>query len=70
MDEDDLGATVDPAATPYLIDQLTDGLRQELGLNRPGAPREAPPSGAVIPLDRRPPAVAQAPVNASAGAGA
>lgn len=70
MDEDDLGATIDPAATPYLIDQLTEGLRQELGLNRPGAPREAASSGAIIPLDRRPPAAAQAPVNASAGAGA
>ncbi len=64
MDEDDLGATIDPAATPYLLDQITDGLRQEMGLARGQAPREAA-SGAVIPLDRRQPAV-----TASAGAGA
>ena len=27
MDEDDLGATVDPAATPYMLDSITDALR-------------------------------------------
>lgn len=80
MDEDDLGVTIDPAASPYLIDQLTEGLRQEIGLAPAKPPREAA-SGAVIPLDRRQPAAqsgvpsgihgpAQPPVTASAGAGA
>ncbi|WP_245930911.1 ATPase [Methylobacterium radiodurans] len=80
MDEDDLGATIDPAASPYLIDQLTEGLRQEIGLAQAKPQREAP-SGAVIPLDRRQPAAhagahagtqgpVQPPVTASAGAGA
>jgi hypothetical protein len=75
MDEDDLGATIDPAASPYLIEQLTEGLRQEIGLVQARPQREAP-SGAVIPLDRRQPTQAgaqgpaQTPVTASAGAGA
>lgn len=81
MDEDDLGATVDPAATPYMLDSITDALRQEMALTqtRPApediaaqaAPATPPaaqlqtPGGAVIPIDRRAPAQA-----ASAGAGA
>ncbi len=76
MDEDDLGVTIDPAASPYLIDQLTEGLRQEIGLASAKPQREAS-SGAVIPLDRRQPAqsgaqgpVQHPPVTASAGAGA
>ncbi len=75
MDEDDLGATIDPAASPYLIEQLTEGLRQEIGLVQARPQREAP-SGAVIPLDRRQPTQsgaqgpAQPSVTASAGAGA
>jgi hypothetical protein len=76
MDEDDLGATIDPAASPYLIEQLTEGLRQEIGLAQPRPQRDAP-SGAVIPLDRRQPVAqtglqgpVQPPVTASAGAGA
>lgn len=70
MDEDDLGAVVDPAATPYMLDQLTDALRQEIGLAPPKPAREAAATGAVIPMDRRPPASAPTPVPASAGAGA
>ena len=61
MDEDDLGARVDPAATPYMLDSITDALREEMGLQQKPAAREAA-SGAVIPMDRRP--------AASAGAGA
>ena len=63
MDEDDLGARVDPAATPYMLDSITDALREEMGLqHQKPAGREAAASGAVIPMDRRP--------AASAGAGA
>lgn len=71
MDEDDLGATVDPAATPYMLDSITDALREEMGLQqqKPAA-REAVASGAVIPMDRRPAASAPTAVPATAGAGA
>ncbi|KQO71757.1 ATPase [Methylobacterium sp. Leaf87] len=76
MDEDDLGATVDPAATPYMLDSITDALRQEIGLAQPKPPREAPEpqreanaaSGEVIPIDRRPPAQVTLPASAGAGA--
>jgi hypothetical protein len=75
MDEDDLGATVDPAATPYMLESITDALRQEMGFGQAKPTREAPEpqreapaaSGAVIPIDRRP---TQAVLPASAGAGA
>ncbi|MBX9930243.1 MAG: ATPase [Methylobacterium sp.] len=71
MDEDDLGATVDPAATPYMLDSITDAIREEMGLQQPKpAAREAAASGAVIPMDRRPAQSAPIPVPASAGAGA
>ena len=41
MDEDDLGATVDPAATPYMLDSITDALREEMALHQPrGVPNE------------------------------
>jgi hypothetical protein len=73
MDEDDLGATVDPAATPYMLDSITDALRQEIGLAQPKPPREANvASGEVIPIDRRPAGQAAIASNlpASAGAGA
>ena len=32
MDEDDLGATVHPEATPYMIESLAEAMRQEMGL--------------------------------------
>ncbi|KQT78719.1 hypothetical protein [Methylobacterium sp. Leaf466] len=78
MDEDDLGATVDPAATPYMLDSITDAIREEMGLQQPkpaaardaAAAREAAAGGAVIPIDRRPAASAPTAVPASAGAGA
>ena len=38
---DDLGATVDPAATPYMLDSITDALREEMALHQPrGVPNE------------------------------
>ncbi|GJE29229.1 ATPase [Methylobacterium organophilum] len=75
MDEDDLGAVVDPEAAPHLIASLTESLRQDLGL-APARPREdshrEAASGAVIPLDRRqgPPAQSNIPGAAPASAGA
>jgi hypothetical protein len=71
MDEDDLGATVDPAATPYMLDSITEALRQEMGVPQPKPEREAAvASGAVIPMDRRTGPGAPVAVPASAGAGA
>ena len=70
MDEDDLGATVDPAATPYMLASITEGLRQEMGLAPPRPPREAV-AASVIPIDRRAASAApNAPPVAAAGAGA
>ncbi|WP_375464524.1 ATPase [uncultured Methylobacterium sp.] len=65
MDEDDLGAAVNAEATPYMLESITEALKQNLEpiLPRPG--REAA-SGAVIPINRP---AANAPA-ASAGAGA
>ncbi len=66
MDEDDLGSTVDPEATPYLVESILDEVRRENALMGPKQAREAHPSGAVIPIDRRHPAPAQSNVPASA----
>ena len=68
MDEDDLGAAVNPEATPYMLDSITEALKQNLDPILPKAPREAA-TGAVIPINRP----AHAPVQgipASAGASA
>lgn len=70
MDEDDLGATVDPEAAPYMLDSITDALRQEIGLPQQKPAREAAASGAVIPMDRRSTTGTPTAVPASAGAGA
>ncbi len=71
MDEDDLGAVVDPAATPYMLDSITESLRQEIGLTAQRPPREAhTASGEVIPIDRRPPGPQPALPASAAGAGA
>ena len=49
MDEDDLGAAVNPAAAPYMLDAITDALRSN---PEPLLPRAANASGAVIPMNR------------------
>lgn len=69
MDEDDLGATVDPEATPYLVDSILDEVRRENALAASKQGREAHPSGEVIPMEQRrhaAPATAQSNVPASA----
>lgn len=71
MDEDDLGAVVDPAATPYMLDSITESLRQEIGLSPQKPAREAnAATGAVIPIDRKPPGSQPALPASAAGAGA
>ncbi|CAA2143463.1 ATPase [Methylobacterium bullatum] len=70
MDEDDLGAAVNLEATPYMLDSITDSLRQEMGLAPPKPVREVTPTGEVIPLDRRTAPNTNIPPVASAGAGA
>jgi hypothetical protein len=82
MDEDDLGATVDPAATPYMLDSITDALRQEMALSQPRGVPEEPSVAAQAPAAVPPAAPAAAggaviPIDrrgpaqaASAGAGA
>lgn len=74
MDEDDLGAAVNPAAAPYMLDAIADALRSH---PEPLMPRAANASGAVIPMNR--PAAqsvagqslaGQSSPSASAGAGA
>jgi hypothetical protein len=83
MDEDDLGATVDPAATPYMLDSITDALREEMALHQPrGVPNEpsvaapAPAPAAAAPAAAAPggaviPIDRRGPAQAaSAGAGA
>ena len=49
MDEDDLGAAVNPAAAPYMLDAIADALRSN---PEPLLPRAANASGAVIPMNR------------------
>ncbi|GJD41515.1 MULTISPECIES: hypothetical protein [Methylobacterium] len=70
MDEDDLGAAVNLEATPYMLDSITDSIRQEMGLTPPKPVRDVTPTGEVIPLDRRTAPSANLPPVASAGAGA
>ncbi|KQP40141.1 hypothetical protein [Methylobacterium sp. Leaf106] len=70
MDEDDLGAAVNLEATPYMLDSITDSLRQEMGLAPPKPVRDVTPTGEVIPLDRRNAPNTNIPPVASAGAGA
>ncbi|KQP15731.1 hypothetical protein [Methylobacterium sp. Leaf93] len=70
MDEDDLGAAVNLEATPYMLDSITDSIRQEMGLAPPKPVREVTPTGEVIPLDRRSAPNTNIPPVASAGAGA
>ncbi|MCJ2006977.1 ATPase [Methylobacterium sp. E-041] len=77
MDEDDLGAAVNPEATPYMLESITEALKQNLEPVLPRQNREAA-TGAVIPINR--PATGIAPgiaaanqpnlPAASAGAGA
>lgn len=70
MDEDDLGATVDPEAAPYLLASITDALKQDPTVLQPRpTAQQAAASGAIIPLDRRQPPVVQSNVPAS-GVGA
>jgi hypothetical protein len=48
MDEDDLGAAVNPEAAPYMLDAIADALR-----SNPSVVRAAPPNqAAVIPMNR------------------
>lgn len=70
MDEDDLGATVNLEGTPYMLDSITESLRQEMGLAPPKPVRDVTPTGAVIPLDRRTAPNTNIPPSATAGAGA
>ncbi|WP_019903024.1 hypothetical protein [Methylobacterium sp. 77] len=70
MDEDDLGATVNLEATPYMLDSITESLRQEMGLAPPKPVRDVTPTGAVIPMDRRSVPNTNTPPAASAGVGA
>ncbi|WP_018042223.1 hypothetical protein [Methylobacterium sp. 88A] len=70
MDEDDLGAAVNLEATPYMLDSITDSIRQEMGLTPPKPVRDVTPTGEVIPLDRRNAPNTNIPPVASAGAGA
>lgn len=50
MDEDDLGAAVNPEATPYLLASIAEGVRQEMALAQP---RPVTRDASVIPLERR-----------------
>jgi len=49
MDEDDLGAAVNPEAAPYMLDAIADALRSN---PEPILPRAANATGAVIPMNR------------------
>ena len=71
MDEDDLGAAVDPEAAPYLLASVAETVRQEMGLQQP-RPATPPREASVIPLDRRTAPVVPPgpPANAPASAGA
>lgn len=51
MDEDDLGAAVNPEATPYMLESITEALKQNLEPILPRPNREAA-TGAVIPMNR------------------
>ena len=51
MDEDDLGAAVNPEATPYMLESITEALKQNLEPVLPRPNREAA-TGAVIPINR------------------
>ena len=70
MDEDDLGAAVNPEATPYLLASIAEGVRQEMALAQP---KPVAWDASVIPLERRtapvvppPPPPANAPTGATA----
>ena len=58
MDEDDLGAAVNLEATPYMLESITEALKQNLEPVLPRPNREAA-TGAVIPINR--PAAGAAP---------
>ncbi|MCJ2014394.1 ATPase [Methylobacterium sp. J-076] len=47
MDEDDLGAAVNPEAAPYMLDAIADALR-----SNPSVVRAAAPQASVIPMNR------------------
>jgi hypothetical protein len=47
MDEDDLGAAVNPEAAPYMLDAITEALRDNPAVLRPTAP-----AASVIPMNR------------------
>ncbi len=73
MDEDDLGATVDPAATPYMLDSITGALRAEMALNQartaPDEPAAAPVAPGVAPAAQAaPPGGAVIPIDRRAPA--
>ncbi|MDR7036198.1 MULTISPECIES: ATPase [Methylobacterium] len=69
MDEDDLGATVNPEATNYMLAPFAEGIVREVNASLQKSVKDAVASGAAIPLERRPgPAVS--PAAGSAGAGA
>ncbi|GJE16548.1 ATPase [Methylobacterium marchantiae] len=70
MDEDDLGAAVNLEATPYMLDSITESLREEMGLAPPKPVRDVTATGAVIPMDRRSAPNTNTPPAASAGVGA
>ena len=58
MDEDDLGAAVNLEATPYMLESITEALKQNLEPILPRPSREAA-TGAVIPINRPAPGAAQ-----------
>jgi len=77
MDEDDLGAAVNPEAAPYMLDAIADALRSHPEPIIPRAANTANASGAVIPMNRPAPGqqalpgqTVQGPTLPAAGAGA
>lgn len=58
MDEDDLGAAVDPEAAPYLLAPFAEGIVSEVNAALQKSVREGVASGAAIPLEPRRPIAA------------
>jgi len=70
MDEDDLGAAVNPEAATYMLAPFAEGIVREVNTSLQKSVREAVASGAAIPLEQRRPAGPSLPNAATAGAGA
>lgn len=70
MDEDELGATVNPEATSYMLAPFAESIVHEVNTSLQKSVREAVASGAAIPLEQRRPAPQPVAPAATAGAGA